>query len=411
MQTPFSARRDSAPTSALQAAAHLYRRLLPASRSPLGIAGRLSVLISIVFLLSAPFQSAPSTALATHTTTAGTPTATPWPYGQGQSGVGATSTPTPFGYSPYQPAQGQTQYPGSPNQTYPGTQNQPYPAGTGQQSVSSGTGQQSVSSGTGQQSVSPSYGGVPIPGSAPAPGGLPGSAIVTGAASPVPGGSDVCYGDELITYSPEAPRIGNELLIAVTSARPHPYGRLAGTEPTQFVRERPGQRGYVWEWTVQPSYPDQHEYTFFVDSTIPCQKIHIRVMQSLSTRTPTPTKTATPYNFNENSNGNSNNNSNDNTTFAFPTTSAFAPVVDPSFYVVPGQDLNACSSFESQSNAQRVLRYDPSDPNNLDFEDGVVDGVACMTWYYPLYPSDRDVTPVPRVTPTRTPTPSVRVPR
>jgi hypothetical protein len=126
-------------------------------------------------------------------------------------------------------------------------------------------------------------------------GALQGGAIVSGAASPVAGGSDPCYGDELISFSPEQPRVGNELLIVVTSAHPHPYGRLTGTEPTRFMRERPGQRGYVWEWTVQPSYPGQHEYTFYVDSTVPCQKAPIRVMQSLATRTPTPTKTATPW--------------------------------------------------------------------------------------------------------------------
>ncbi|MGE3913287.1 MAG: hypothetical protein AB7K36_28280 [Chloroflexota bacterium] len=99
-----------------------------------------------------------------------------------------------------------------------------------------------------------------------------------------PGSPDICYGDELITFSPEFPRIGNELVIVVTSARPHPYGRLAGTEPLTFVRERPGQRGFVWEWTVRPSYAGEHEYTFYVDSTVPCQRVRIRVLPSLPTQ-------------------------------------------------------------------------------------------------------------------------------
>ena len=73
-----------------------------------------------------------------------------------------------------------------------------------------------------------------------------------------------------------------------TLAIPHPYGRLAGTERTQFVRERPGQLGYVWEWTVMLSYPGQHEYTFYVDSTIPCKKIELTVGESLATKTPKP---------------------------------------------------------------------------------------------------------------------------
>jgi hypothetical protein len=219
----------------------------------------------------------------------------------------------------------------------------------------------------------------------------------------MPGGSDPCYGDELITFSPESPRIGNELLIAVTSSRPHPYGRLAGTERTTFVRERPGQRGYVWEWTVQPSYPGQHQYIFYVDSTVPCQKVELRVLQSLATRTPTPTKAATPWGGdNGNSNNNNGNNSNDNDTTGF-TNFATAPVVNPADYVTPGQDLHNCGSFLSQSNAQRVLRYDPSDPNRLDTEDGFADGVVCTTFTYFSYPNDRDTTPVAVTSATPTP--------
>src|SRR5262249_2689641 len=52
-------------------------------------------------------------------------------------------------------------------------------------------------------------------------------------------------------------------------------------------------------------------------------------------------------------------------------------------------------------NAQRVLRYDPTDPNNLD---GNNDGVACTDWTYSTYPNDRDTTAVTRVTPTTTAT-------
>lgn len=127
-------------------------------------------------------------------------------------------------------------------------------------------------------------------------------------------GPDTCHGDEQLTFSPERPRVGNELLIAVTSARPHPYGRLAGTERTTFIRERFGQLGLVWEWTVTPSYPGQHEYTFYTDSTIPCRKVALTVSKALATVTQTPTKTATPYGSNDNDdNGNGNGNENDNT--------------------------------------------------------------------------------------------------
>ncbi|MGE3272354.1 MAG: hypothetical protein AB7P40_26635, partial [Chloroflexota bacterium] len=179
-----------------------------------------------------------------------TPTFTPVVY--------PTPTNTPYGY----PGTG----PGQPTQNQPAPQTGAQPAGQ-----------------TG------------LPGAIqPGAGGAPGAAA----------GSDPCYGDELITFSPEVPRVGNEVLIAVTSSRPHPYGRLAGTERTTFVRERPGQKGYVWEWTIALSYPGKHEYTFYVDSTIPCKKIELSVRQGLATRTPTPYPTATPYGWdNGNNNG------------------------------------------------------------------------------------------------------------
>src|SRR6266542_2415898 len=162
-------------------------------------------------------------------------------------------TPTPFGYVPPGgvPPQNQTnQSTGFPTVQPGGLQNQP--------------------GGVQNQNPVPGAPGSGLPGSGISPG--TGAGASSPAASTTPG-SDPCYGDEQITYSPEEPRVGNELLVAVTSARPHPYGRLAGTERTQFVRERPGQKGYVWEWTIQPSYPGEHTYTFYVDSTIPCQKI------------------------------------------------------------------------------------------------------------------------------------------
>ena len=195
-------------------------------------------------------------------------------------------------------------------QPYPGAPTPTYPSVPGQQSV-----------------PAPPYVGAPGSGIAPSGSGVAGGAIVPSGASPAPTGADPCYGDEVITYSPESPRIGNEFLVAVTSSRPHPYGRLAGTEPTRFMRERPGQRGYVWEWTVQPSYPGLHEYTFYVDSTVVCQKVQLRVLQSLSTRTPTPTKVPTPYGFD---NGNSNNNSNNNNIATTTSTAITTSTMDRS---------------------------------------------------------------------------------
>ena len=219
--------------------------------------------------------------------------------------------------------------------------------------------------------------GVPAPG-APVPGApVPGAPAPGAAGAAAPTNADRCYNDEQITFSPADPRVSNEMLVAVTSSRPHPYGRLAGTEKTTFVRERPGQLGYVWEWTIALTWPGRHEYTFYVDSTIPCKTIEITVRQALATRTPTP------YAFNgDNGNSNSNNNGNSNSNGNSNDNSN-------------GADLYNCNAFVSQQQAQAVLRADPSDPNRLDTENNQSrDGIAC----YPGFPYANlatDYTPVP----------------
>ena len=116
--------------------------------------------------------------------------------------------------------------------------------------------------------------------------GLAGPGLVpqTEPAAPTPTPTatvDLCYGDEQILFAPDTPRVGSDLVITVSSAHSHPYGRLAGTERTTFVREHPGQLGTVWEWTVSPTAPGEHEYTYYVDSTIPCAKVRLRVQQAL----------------------------------------------------------------------------------------------------------------------------------
>jgi len=122
-----------------------------------------------------------------------------------------------------------------------------------------------------------------VPGAGTPTTGASGDGSVSGSIAGEDDGQDACYGDEVITFAPENPRVGTELVIVVTSSRPHPYGRLAGTEQTTFVRERPGQRGLVWEWTVNLSNAGTHEYTFYVDSTIPCKKVSIQVRSALGT--------------------------------------------------------------------------------------------------------------------------------
>jgi hypothetical protein len=309
------------------------------------------------------------------------PTPTPYNWYSGQ----ATMTPTPYGWNPQQNGQytngGSVNPSGGayqdPNNPYPNNQfpNNQYP---NNQSPNT----QYPNGGLPGSSIQPSGG---VPGGMPAPAG-----------SPNPGGGDPCYGDELITFAPEAPRVGDELLVAVTSSHAHPYGRLAGTEMTQFTRERPGQRGYVWEWIIRPTYPGQHEYTFYVDSTVPCQKIQLTVRESLATKTPRPTKTPTPYGFDNNNNSNGNNNNSNNN-------GGTVPYRDPYQFTLSGDAYN-CSFFYSQGEAQRVLRANASDPNRLDSEDGVEDGVACTTYHNWQYSGDGDYNPVQRTNATATST-------
>lgn len=129
--------------------------------------------------------------------------------------------------------------------------------------------------------------GLPAPAAAtPTPTVTPTQVTAAQATPTATASVDPCHGDEVISYVPSEPRVGNELLIVVSSARPHPYPRLSGTERTQFVRERQGQLGYVWEWTVQPTYPGEHEYVFYVDSTLPCQDLRLHVRNALATRVP-----------------------------------------------------------------------------------------------------------------------------
>ena len=243
------------------------------------------IVVGLLAWLAGPLDPRLPSALASTAQQMATPYATqsPW-YLQ-------TSTPTPYGANPNNP------YQATPTATPYGYGQFPNQGGASVQ----GGGLQYPSGGSLPSGSIPAAGGAPLPG-----------AVQPGVGAPSPGVvSDPCYGDELITYSPEMPRVGNDLLIAVTSSRPHPYGRLAGTERVQFSRERPGQRGYVWEWLVQPTYPGQHTYTFYVDSTIPCQTVQFAVRDQLSTRTPTPTRTPKPYYWNTSSNGNSNDNGDD----------------------------------------------------------------------------------------------------
>lgn len=189
---------------------------------------------------------------------------------------------------------------------------------------------------------------------APGVGTGPVSGPVTGVSGP-----DTCAGDEQFSFAPSNPRVGSELLIAVTSASPHAYPRLTGTQSPTFYRARTGQLGYVWEWTLYPTWSGTHRLTFYVDSTVSCATASIRVQQALATSTPRPTNTPRPLTYEP---------------------YIIVPTQTPTRTSTPGAMTGttpgaACYSFASQSAAQAYLRATPSDPLKLD--DGDRDGIAC----------------------------------
>src|SRR6266516_4745210 len=91
----------------------------------------------------------------------------------------------------------------------------------------------------------PSPTGTPTSTASPGPAGsvvTPGYVAQTEPAGPTPiptptptSTVDICYGDEQILFAPDEPRVASDLVITVSSAHPHPFGRLAGTERTTFV--------------------------------------------------------------------------------------------------------------------------------------------------------------------------------
>lgn len=82
------------------------------------------------------------------------------------------------------------------------------------------------------------------------------------------------------------------------------------------------------------------------------------------------------------------------------------------------EELLFCEDFDSQAEAQQYLREDPSDPDELDEEEGEDDGIACETFSYDN--PEEDLNPVtaaidepetmsgaqPKTTPTLPPPPS-----
>ena len=113
---------------------------------------------------------------------------------------------------------------------------------------------------------------------------------------------DPCVGDEILTYLPADPAVGEDLFIVASSAQHHRGVTLAGTTSSSYQGEYAGQLGWVWRWRVVPRFAGEHRFRLYVDATTPCGEITVNVAQSRRVSD----------NNNENGNGNSNGNGNDN---------------------------------------------------------------------------------------------------
>jgi hypothetical protein len=164
-----------------------------------------------------------------------------------------------------------------------------------------------------------------------APGG--GSIIPPVAAQTVdPGDPGQCHGDEVLSFAPPNPTVGQEMIVVVTSATTHRGVYLAASERATAVQETEGQLGRVWLWSLTPQLAGPHQFQFFVDFTNLCVQSTISVVPSAlaGPLSVPPGTTGLPlttgangelppilplddnFNSNDNNDNNSNNDNNDN---------------------------------------------------------------------------------------------------
>lgn len=88
---------------------------------------------------------------------------------------------------------------------------------------------------------------------------------------------DTCHGDEVISFAPAAPVVGQEMLIAVSSATGHGGLYMSGTEKLTTATETVGQLGRVWLWSLTPRLAGPHRFQLFVDFTKFCTEASVEV--------------------------------------------------------------------------------------------------------------------------------------
>ncbi|GIW07113.1 MAG: hypothetical protein KatS3mg060_1918 [Dehalococcoidia bacterium] len=74
-----------------------------------------------------------------------------------------------------------------------------------------------------------------------------------------------CNGDEVMTFNPPNPNVGQQFSIEVTSARASTNVGLNGPFNPSFAGAAGGGRGTIWTWNAVPNQPGSFTYTFTIN--------------------------------------------------------------------------------------------------------------------------------------------------
>jgi len=82
---------------------------------------------------------------------------------------------------------------------------------------------------------------------------------------PLPHPVSDCGGDEVMSFNPSNPTVGQQVFISVTSAKALTDIGLSGSFDPSFAGQQTGGKGYIWSWSVTPTNPGRFDYDFTVD--------------------------------------------------------------------------------------------------------------------------------------------------
>jgi hypothetical protein len=123
--------------------------------------------------------------------------------------------------------------------------------------------------------------------------------------------NETCAGDETITFAPPEPAAGEEILVAVTSARQHAGVWLHAPDRPRQYREYPGGLGWIWDWRLTPARPGERAIAFFAESTTLCAVATLVVGPASLAASATPVPGGSKRSSNSNDNNDNEENGND----------------------------------------------------------------------------------------------------